>query len=62
MLDRREFIKLMAMCGAYGAARLCSGNLVDALATPVRRKAAKSVIEIWMMIISVLNAPSNKYA
>ena len=47
MIDRREFLKMMAMCGVYGAFNRLSGNL---LAAPVERKRepARSVIEIWV--------------
>ena len=47
MIDRREFLKMMAMCGVYGAFNRVSGNL---LAAPVERKRepARSVIEIWV--------------
>ncbi|MBE6366566.1 MAG: DUF1501 domain-containing protein [Lentisphaerae bacterium] len=47
MIDRREFIKMMTLCGVYGAFSRVSGKL---LASPVRqdRQPAKSVIEIWV--------------
>ena len=48
MIDRRDFIKMMALCGAYGAFNLCGGNLLTAAANSGRRKAARSVIEIWV--------------
>ena len=45
-MDRREFLKMMALCGVYGAIDRISGGLLaaGANALPVR-PAAKSVIE-----------------
>ncbi|MBQ9804241.1 MAG: DUF1501 domain-containing protein [Lentisphaeria bacterium] len=47
-MDRREFLKLMALCGVYGAIDRLSGGLLAANAVNLRRPAAKSVIEIWV--------------
>ncbi len=48
-MDRREFLKMMALCGVYGAVDRITGGLLAAqsAAVPVR-PAAKSVIEIWV--------------
>ena len=48
-MDRREFLKMMALCGAYGAIDRMTGGLFAAQTAPLqRRKAAKSIIEIWV--------------
>ena len=48
-MDRREFLKMMALCGVYGAMDRMGGNLFAAQTAPLmRRKAAKSIIEIWI--------------
>ncbi|MBQ8755183.1 MAG: DUF1501 domain-containing protein [Lentisphaeria bacterium] len=48
-MDRREFLKMMALCGVYGAMDRMGGNLFAAQTAPLkRRKAAKSIIEIWV--------------
>ena len=47
MIDRREFLKMMAMCGVYGAFNRVSGNLLAAPVTQ-KREPARSVIEIWV--------------
>ena len=49
MINRREFLKMMALCGAYGAFSLAGGDLLTAaVASGKKRKAARSVIEIWV--------------
>ena len=48
-MDRREFLRMMALCGAYGAIDRMTGGLFAAQTAPLqRRKAAKSIIEIWV--------------
>ena len=48
-MDRREFLKMAALCGVFGAAdRLTGGLLAAETAAPAVRQAAKSVIEIWV--------------
>ena len=49
MINRRDFIKMMALCGAYGALDLTAGKLLPAAnIASGRRKAARSVIELWI--------------
>lgn len=48
-MNRREFLKMMALCGAYGALDRMSGGLFAAAAAgKPQRQPAKSVIEIWV--------------
>ena len=48
MVDRREFLKMMALCGVYGAFNRATGNLLAATPPLTGREPAKSVIEIWV--------------
>ena len=49
MINRRDFIKMMALCGAYGALDLAAGKLLSsAVVDSGKRKAARSVIELWI--------------
>ena len=48
MIDRREFLKMMALCGVYGAFNRATGKLLAATAAPPKRQPAKSIIEIWV--------------
>ena len=48
MIDRREFLKMMTLCGVYGAVNRMSGNLLAAPPPMPGRQPAKSVIEIWV--------------
>ncbi len=49
MINRRDFIKMMALCGAYGALDLTAGKLLPAAnIVSGKRKAARSVIELWI--------------
>jgi hypothetical protein len=48
-MDRREFLKIMALCGAYGAIDRMSGGLFAAQTSGIlKRQPAKSIIEIWV--------------
>ncbi|MCI5778886.1 MAG: DUF1501 domain-containing protein [Lentisphaeria bacterium] len=48
-MNRREFLKAAALCGAYGALnRISGGVLTAASAVPAAIPAARSVIEIWI--------------
>ena len=48
MINRREFLKMMALCGAYGAFNRLSGNLLASPLKNLKREPARSVIEIWV--------------
>ena len=48
MINRRDFIKMMALCGAYGAFNRLSGNLLASPLKNLKREPARSVIEIWV--------------
>ncbi|MBR7131398.1 MAG: DUF1501 domain-containing protein [Lentisphaeria bacterium] len=48
MVDRREFLTMMALCGVYGAFNRATGNLLAATPPLTGREPAKSVIEIWV--------------
>ena len=48
-MNRRDFLKMAALCGAYGAVdRMTGGLLAASAAAPAVRPAARSVIEIWV--------------
>lgn len=48
-MNRRDFLKMTALCGVFGAVdRLTGGLLAAETAAPAVRQAAKSVIEIWV--------------
>ena len=48
MINRRDFIKMMALCGVYGAFNRVSGNLLASPLKNLKREPARSVIEIWV--------------
>ena len=48
MINRRDFIKMMALCGAYGALNLSAAGKLLSAAASGKRKAARSVIELWI--------------
>ena len=41
MVDRREFLKMMALCGVYGAFNRATGNLLAATPPLTGREPAK---------------------
>ncbi len=48
MINRRDFLKAMTLCGVYGAFNRVSGNLLAAPSPRPDRQPARSVIEIWV--------------